>query len=332
MRLSREARLGIIVVAGIALLFWGINYLKGKDFFSRQKVVFAVYSKVDGLAPSNTVLVNGLKIGSVKNLILLPDHSGKIVVSMQIRRDVVIPRNSIAQIFSADLLGGKSIQMLFGDSKEDLQNGDTLISDIQRSLSQEVNAQVGPIKEKAENLLASLDSVLSVFRSVFNESTKENLKRSFVSISNSLGSIERLTGSLDTVLSKQGKMKQIVENLSSIISNFKNNNEKISAMIGNFSAISDTLARANIAGTLENLRKTLEQTSTLIQHVNKGEGTLGQFAKNDSLYFSLNSAARALDELVRDFNDNPRRYIGVSLINVGTGKKKKKKGTAPTGN
>ena len=332
MKVSKEARLGIIVVAGIALLFWGINYLKGKDFFTRQKVIYAVYNKVDGLAPSNTVLVNGLKIGSVKSLLLLPDHSGKIVVSMQISRDILIPKNSIAQIFSADLLGGKSIQLLFGDSKEDVQNGDTLDAEIQRSLTQEVNAQVGPIKEKAENLLSSLDSVLSVFRTVFNEGTKENLKKSFVSIANSLSSIERVTGSLDTVLNREGKMKQIVDNLSSISSNLKNNNEKITKMIGNFSAISDTLAKANIAGTLDNLRKTLDQTSSFLQHVNKGEGTLGQLAKNDSLYIKLNSAASALDELVRDFNDNPRRYIGVSLINVGGGKKKKKKTATPTGN
>ena len=68
------------------------------------------------------------------------------------------------------------------------------------------------------------------------------------------------------------------------------------------------------------------------QHVNKGEGTLGQLAKNDSLYFNLNNAANSLDELVRDFNDNPRRYIGVSLINVGGGKKKRKKVATPTGN
>src|ERR1043166_5875318 len=102
MRISKEARIGIIVAAGIALLFWGINYLKGKDFFARQKVVYAVYYRVDGLAPSNPVLVNGLKVGSVKELLLLPDHSGRIVVSMHINSDINIPRNSLAQIFSAD--------------------------------------------------------------------------------------------------------------------------------------------------------------------------------------------------------------------------------------
>ena len=325
MKLSKEARIGIIVAAGIALLFWGINYLKGKDFFSRQMVVYALYSRVDGLAPSNPVLVNGLKIGSVKNLLLLPDHSGKIVVSMHINRDILIPRNSTAQIFSADLLGAKSIQMIFGDSKEEVQDGDTLVSDIQRSLSQEVNAQVGPIKVKAENLLSSLDSVISVFRNVFNEGTKQNLKKSFESIANSLTSIEHVTSSLDTMLNKQGKMKQIFENLSSIVSNIKNNNEKIATMIGNFSSISDTLARANISGTVDNLKKTLEQTSALFKKVNNGEGTLGQLAANDSLYLNLNNASRSLDELLRDFNENPKRYFGVSLISIGNGKKKKRK-------
>ena len=325
MKISKEAKIGIIVVAGIVLSFWGINYLKGKDFFSRQKVVYAVYQRVDGLAPSNSILVNGLKIGSVKSLNLLPDHSGKILVSMQISHDIPIPRNSVAEIFSADLLGGKSIQLIFGDSKEDVQDGDTLAADIQRSISQEVNAQVGPIKEKAENILASLDSVLAVLTAVFNEGTKENLKKSFESISSSLTSISHITGSLDTMMGKQGKMNLIVDDLASIISNFKNNNDKIASMIKNFSSISDTIARAGIAGTVQNLKKTLEQTASLFQKINRGDGTLGQLAVNDSLYVNLSNAARALDELLKDFNENPRRYFGVSLISIGPSKQKKKK-------
>lgn len=325
MKISKEAKIGIIVVAGIVLSFWGINYLKGKDFFSRQKVVYAVYQRVDGLAPSNSILVNGLKIGSVKSLNLLPDHSGKILVSMQISRDVLIPRNSVAEIFSADLLGGKSIQMIFGDSKEDVQDGDTLAADIQRSISQEVNAQVGPIKDKAENILASLDSVLVVLMAVFNEGTKENLKKSFESISISLTSIAHVTGSLDTMMGKQGKMKLIVDDLASIISNFKNNNDKIASMIKNFSSISDTIARAGISGTVQNLKKTLEQTASLFQKINNGDGTLGQLAVNDSLYVNLSNAARDLDELLKDFNENPKRYFGVSLISIGQSKQKKKK-------
>jgi phospholipid/cholesterol/gamma-HCH transport system substrate-binding protein len=320
MKLSKESKIGLIVVAGIALLFWGINYLKGKDFFSSQKLVYAVYDRVDGLAPSNPVVVNGLKVGSIKTLELLPDHSGKIVVSMHLSSDIRIPRNSIAEIFSADLLGSKSVQLLFGDSPDDIHNGDTLSSGIQRSLTQEVNAQVGPIKVKAENILSSLDSVLAVFRNVFNENTKANLKRSFESIANSLTSIENVTANMDTVLSKEGKMREIFSNISSIVENLKTNNDKITTIIRNFASISDTIAQSRITATLDNTRKTLEQTASLFQKINRGEGTLGQMATNDSLYINLNSTARDLDQLLRDFNANPRRYFGVSLISFGSGK------------
>jgi phospholipid/cholesterol/gamma-HCH transport system substrate-binding protein len=112
MKLSKEVRTGIIMVGGIAIIFWGINYLKGKDFFSKQKLVYAVYDRVDGLAPSNVVQVNGLKIGLIHTITLLPDHSGKIVVAMHVGNQLKIPRNSSAQIFSVDLLGTKGIRMV----------------------------------------------------------------------------------------------------------------------------------------------------------------------------------------------------------------------------
>jgi len=327
MKVAKEVKVGIIIIVGIALSFWGINYLKGKDLFTSEKLIYAVYDRVDGLAPSNPVVVNGLKIGKVQRLLLLPDHSGRIVVSMHISSGLNIPRNSVAQIFSADLLGTKSVQLIMGSSTEDIQNGDTLISAIQKSLSQEVNAQVGPIKEKAENILSSMDSVLAVFRSVFNEGTKENLRKSFGSIANSLASLESVTSNLDTVLRKEGRMREIFDNLASITSNIKNNNDKITSMIGNFSAISDTLARSNLAATLDNIGKTLEQTTSFFQKINKGQGSLGQLMTNDSLYENLNASARDLDQLLRDFNANPKRYFGVSLISVGNGKQQKKKKT-----
>ena len=324
MKLSKESKTGIIVIAGIALLYWGINYLKGKDFFSSQKLVYAVYERVDGLAPSNPVQVNGMKIGLVKGLTLLPDHSGRILVSMHLRNDVRIPRNSTAQIFGTDLLGSKAIRFVFGNSPEDIQNGDTIQPDIEKSLSQEVTAQVGPIKEKAENLLASFDSVLAVVRDVFNEGTKENLRKSFESIASSLTSIQNVAGNLDTVLRRDGKLKEIFDNLSSIMTNFKNNNEKITSIINNFASISDTLARSNIAFIIDNTSKALEQTKLMLQKINKGEGTLGQLAANDSLYANLNASAHDFDELLKDFNKNPRRYIGLSLISIGNKKKNKK--------
>ncbi|MFM9028352.1 MAG: MlaD family protein [Bacteroidota bacterium] len=314
MKLSKEAKIGLIITAGIALLFWGLNFLKGRDFFSSQNKVFAVYDHIDGLAPSNLVQVNGMKVGSVRRVDLLPDFSGRILVTMNIKSNVRIPRNSTAQIFSTDLLGTKGIRFVFGDSKDLLQEGDTLVSEIQPSLTQEVNQQVAPIRAKAENILASMDSVLVIVRTVFNETTRQNLRRSFESISKSLSSIESVTNSLDREMSREGRLRSMFENLSSITENLKNNNEKITDLIENFSAISDTVAKSNLSETLEHTRRTLEGTSVLFDRINKGEGTLGQLATNDSLYDNLNSSARKLNELMTDLKDHPKRYVHFSVF------------------
>jgi phospholipid/cholesterol/gamma-HCH transport system substrate-binding protein len=324
MKFAKEIKVGIIVFAGIFLLGWGLNYLKGRDFFTSEKLVYAIYDRVDGLERSNLVLVNGMKVGMVNTLVLLPDHSGRILVSMHLSNKVKIPRNSTAQIFNTDLLGAKGVRFIFGDSQEDIQDHDTLRSDIQKSLSEEVNAQVAPFKAKAENLVQSMDSVLQIVRSVFNEHTKENLKHSFESISHSLASIEHVTGSMDTVLAHEGRLREIFDNLESITHNFKTNNQKLTNIINNFSSISDTLAKSHISATLTNLQQTLENTDTLFARIRRGEGTLGQLSTNDSLYKGLNATSHDLDSLLVDFRENPKRYVTVSFISFGSGKNKKK--------
>ncbi|MBL0104398.1 MAG: MCE family protein [Bacteroidetes bacterium] len=106
MKISKEVKIGLIVTAGIALLWWGVNYLKGKDLFTRQKQVFAVYSQVEGLAASNPVMINGMKVGLIHSLTLRPED-GKIVVSLHVTNKVRVPKIQQPEIFSTDLLGSK---------------------------------------------------------------------------------------------------------------------------------------------------------------------------------------------------------------------------------
>lgn len=321
MKINKEVRIGIIVLSAIALSYWGLNYLKGQDIFTSQKAIYAVYDRVDGLLPSNIVQVNGYKIGFVRTISLMPDHSGRLVVSMHIKSDLSIPRNSRAEIFSTDFLGTKAIQLVFGDSKEDIEDGDTLTSSVQTSLTDAVGAEVAPIKEKAENLLASLDSVVAVFREVFNQETKLNLKKSFESISAALNSIDNIATTVDTMLGKKnGRIKLLLENLESITSNIKNHNQQIGEVIDNFSGISDTIRKANLSQTILNLKNTLEMTSSVFEKVNKGEGSLGLLVNDDSLYVNLNNTARDLDNLIKDVNANPKKYVQFSLFGGG-GKK-----------
>ncbi|HRS54097.1 MAG TPA: MlaD family protein, partial [Bacteroidales bacterium] len=183
MKKLKEIEIGLITVIAIAVLYWGINYLKGINLFNSKRTFYAIYDQVNGLVTSNVVTVNGYKIGIVENISFIHgDPKGRLLVKFSINnKDIEIPANSVAKIQN-DLLGTASIVILIGNSPEKAKSGDTLKSALATTLQQEVSLQMLPIKTKAENLMLSLDSVLAVIQYVFNEQTRENLSRSFESI------------------------------------------------------------------------------------------------------------------------------------------------------
>ncbi|MCD4678961.1 MAG: MlaD family protein [Bacteroidales bacterium] len=325
-KISREFKVGLLFIVTLALFIWGFNFLKGKDFFHQQREFYAVYDKVDGLVPANPVSINGLKVGIVRELYFDGSADANIIVKFIMDDPIQIPANSIAKIFSSDLLGSKGINLILGNSTEYIQNGDTLISDIEGSLKEEVNKQMLPLKLKAENLMLSIDSVVSVIQYVFNRDTRENLAKSFESIKLTLYNLEHTTSTIDTlIISQKNRLESIIGNVESITSNLKNNREQFNNIISNFSALSDTLAKSNISTTLANTNDALKGITSVLEKVNKGEGSLGMLIHNDSLYNNLESSANELNNLLEDMRVNPGRYVHFSVFGRNTDKKEDKK-------
>lgn len=323
-KFSNEIKIGIIVTSGLLMLIWGINYMKGIRFFSNQKKFYAVYNKIDGLVEANPVQINGMQVGQVREIKFLPDNSGKIIVTFYISGNLNVPKNSTAKIVSSDIMGSKAVELQLGEAKEYAEDGDTLFADLQLSITQEVNRQVAPIKAKAESLLASLDSVLSVIQGVFNPETRANLTKSFSNIEKALSALEHASFGMDTIVTAEKvRFREIMQNLESITRNIKNNNERISTAMKNMADISDTLAKAQLGETIRKTNAVMSQISGIVDKINHGEGSLGLLVTNDSLYDNLTAATKSLDELVKDLNQNPKRYVHFSVF----GKKDKKKKT-----
>ncbi|MEO5570505.1 MAG: MlaD family protein [Bacteroidia bacterium] len=316
MKISNEVKVGIIVTAAIAAMVWGINYLKGVDIFSRTTKVFAVYDNVEGLVKSNMVVLKGYRIGQIQDLQFLTDHTGRMVATIYISRKVFVSKNSTAQIINNDFFGGKAINIELGDDINPIKDGDTLNAEVINGLSE----QIGPIKNKAESLIQSLDSVANALHILLDEKSRKNLAKSFESIANILATFENTSKHLDNMLSlEQSKLNMMVSNAESITQNIKNNNEKISNILNNFSQISDTLVKANFANTMMNVNKTMAETASIMQKINKGEGSLGMMVNNDSLYKNLSTTAADLDNLLIDLKANPKKYVHFSMF--GGGKK-----------
>ena len=321
LKLTREIKIGITFIVTIAAFYWGVNFLKGKDIFTNVRKIYAVYPKVNGLMRSNPVTINGLNVGKISNISFSNDTSRFLVVEMSISHDIPIPKNSIARIYSSDLLGSKAIEILLGNSAEYIKKGDTLHSESKASLEDEVNRQVLPLKMKAESLMGSFDTLISILNEVMNERTRDNLIKSFESIRNTIKHLEVTTSSIDTIVNNQkGRMSEIIINIESITHNIKDNNQQITSAIRNVSSLTDTLAATNLSKTINTTQRALQNFEQITDKINKGKGSLGLLINNDSLYRQLEGSSRNLNLLLGDMKAHPSKYVHFSVF----GKKEKK--------
>jgi phospholipid/cholesterol/gamma-HCH transport system substrate-binding protein len=311
-------KIGVLVVATIALLIWGVNYLKGKNIFKKEDIYYVIYQDVNGLSVSNPVLINGYKVGQVMDIDYIQDTVDQFKVSFVVDSKYKLHKGSIAQIFSQDIMGTRAIRILRGKEEGYIQPKDTLISSIEGGIVEQVNMEIAPLKKKAESLISSLDSAIIIVREIFNQKTQENLRNTFASIKTTIENLESSTFTLDTIMTtEKSKLAKIFSNVESITANFKDNNQKITAIITNFSNISDSLAKADIASTLGKADKALLQLNQTLNSINNGQGTITQLLNNDTLYQNIENASYHLSRLMRDLHENPKRYLHFSVFDIG---------------
>jgi phospholipid/cholesterol/gamma-HCH transport system substrate-binding protein len=305
LKITREIKTAILVIASILLFIWGYSFLKGRDLLSSYNKYYVKYSNVDGLVSSAPITINGLVVGKVNSIDLQKDWTS--LVELQINGDYKIPKNSIAELYSPSALGGKQIAILPNTETTELaKSGDFLPSGNKLGLTEEVSNQIKPIKEKLDKVLENANTMLVNVNQVLDEKTKQNLRGSLENLNATLAEFKEASTSVNQMLAdNKGK-------ISSTMSNF----DKAS---GNLKTMSDSLAKANIGQTVKNLEKTLASVDKLMADIQAGKGTLGKLAKDDALYTNFAKSSKELELLLQDLRLNPTRYVNVSLF----GKKNK---------
>ena len=176
--MNKEFKIGFFAIASIIALVFGVNYLKGINILNDNSDVYAVYENIGGLQVGSPVLVNGYKVGMVSNIDLLTEQNQNLLVTISLDKEFDMAKNTVCKIVNQDLMGTKGIALMLGDADELVTGGDTLISGIEGSLQDEVNAQILPLKNKAVELIGSIDSVMMIVTAVLNKDTRENLRNS----------------------------------------------------------------------------------------------------------------------------------------------------------
>jgi phospholipid/cholesterol/gamma-HCH transport system substrate-binding protein len=290
---NREIKIGIMAIAAIAILYFGINYLKGINLFKPGNYYVVTYKNVDGLAVANPVIVKGFQIGQVHSIEYDFSKETPFEVFLSINKDIRIPKGTQAQLKDAGLVAGKEIELIFPQTISSYySSGDTLTGTTEMGFMAALNNQVMP---KIQAMIPKIDSLLDALHEVAANP----------SIKKSLASIERTTDNLDqTSLQLKYLMKNDVPSLLN----------KVNVMADNFDAVSQNLKNIDFQKTINSVNATLANVQSITQKINNKEGTIGMLLNDTTLYVSLSRLTKNTNALMVDLKQHPKRYVHFSLI------------------
>ncbi|MBP6040826.1 MAG: MCE family protein [Flavobacterium sp.] len=306
MKLSREIKTAVLVIASVVLFIWGYSFLKGKSLFDNYKTFYVTYTNVEGLVKSAPVTLNGLAIGKV-NDITINESNGSIVVELQITSDFPISSTSAAVLYEPGFIGGKQIAIEPDFSNKTLaENGQELKGDLKLSLTASIQEKLVPLQAKFETVLVEVELLLKGVNSVLDKKSQDNLKITLSELSKTMVEIHAASASVNSIITDNKS------DLKGVITNFK----KVST---DFSKISDSLNKANLGKTVKSFNTSLAKIDAILLDLDSGKGSAGKLLKDEALYSNLKSTTKEMELLLRDVRLFPTRYINVSVF----GKKNK---------
>ena len=292
----------------IVALILGFNWLKGSSLFQHSKKIYAVFDNVEGLDLSNQVLINGLNIGNVSAINEADKDLAKgIVVTITLKKDVNIPKNSIG-VINSGLLNAASIVISKGDETQYLDNGDTLLTKKKSNLLSQVQESVNPVILKLGGTLQSLDSLIQAVGTMFDPRLKNNFSAIMANLAAS-------TAQLQMMLNQQtGALAQSLKNVNTFTANLAKNNDHITHTLENVEKTTSNLSTAKIPETVESLQSTVNELKGTLAKMNSTNGTLGLLLNDKKLYQNLEGTSRSLNILLDDVRIHPKRYVNISVF------------------
>ena len=307
MKITNETKIGALASIAIVLLILGFNFLKGKDLFEHRKKIYAIFNNVDGLELSNSVSIKGLDVGSVFAITATDKSINGILVTISMKKDVNIPKNSVA-IISSGIINSSTIVIQKGDATDFVADGDTLATIEKGGILSDVQRNLNPVMKNLNATLGSLDSLIRVVGSLFDPQVKNNFSSIIANLAKSSASLQVLLND------RTGSLAHTMVHLDSFTNNLASNNQRIRGTLDNLEKPTDNLANAKIDETLQSVQGATNSLKDAINKINSTNGTMGLLLNDKKLYLNLENTARSLNILLDDLRMHPKRYVNISVF------------------
>ena len=299
-KVKNEVKIGLTIVIALLVAIIGFRLMQDVPLFRPSLQLYTYFDRVDGITPGSTVIMSGVKIGSVNRVRLVGPDS--VLVVMSISYAGGIPVGSLAFIQPSDLLGGRNIRIEHSGRSELIPDGGFISGAYDQGIMGEFGSFAEDLKPDIQKTTSSLAATLEQVDELLREGGKEN-------ISKSLASVSAATEELNRILAASGaNLEHSIHSFSTIMANL------------------DTLTTGReeqIESTLYNLQQTSERMSALsadlggvagelnemMQQINSGEGSVGKLVYDPALYENLDSLVVGLNNLIRRLEEDPGHFL-----------------------
>ena len=303
MKFSKEFKIGGFVVVVLVVSFFVINYLRGVDIFNREIEVSSRFDDLEGLVESAPVYIKGYKAGKVSDVSYSPEDSG-FTVTCSISKEFAVPADSRMVIYGVDIMGGKGIRIDLGESEQMVPDGGVLQGDCEADMLSSLADGLTPLLSKVNTTLDSLAVTVSSVNQTLSEQNR-------ISISNTLRHLEMtmadVSGIAEGLGGRSEQINAFVDDLGDIADRIVVLTEKADTLVGNLAGITGSVSEADI-------RELVSSFKMLLENINDPDGTVGKLLVDDSVYDSLDSLLSDVDSLVNKIQENPRKYIKISVF------------------
>lgn len=294
--MKKEIKIALVAIAGIVILFFGMNFLKGMSMFTEKNTYFATFDDISGLSASAPIFANGYQVGIVKDIQF--DYTGEkgIVVLFSLNDKMRLPAGTTATIAS-DFMGNVKMNLVMNATdapKSFLNQGDT----IRGAVSDGLMSRAAAIIPQVEQMLPKIDSILMNLNALSGDPA----------LARSLHNVETITADLTT------STRQLNTLMNSLNQQVPALTAKADGVLDNAQQLTKNLAELDVNATMQRVDQTIANVQAITQQLNNPDGTVGLLMRDPTLYNRLNETMKSAEQLLNDIREHPKRYINVSVF------------------
>lgn len=291
---GNEAKVGIFVILGLISFVVVLFLMTDPATMRGRYMVVTTVDNAGGVRRGDPVQMRGVIIGRINGFEMM--ENGRVAITMELEGEWGIPEGSRTRLGAAGLFGGRTMEVIPSEQSTFVAEGDTIPG------SDGGDGLLGSASELTEDAGALLERM----QELLDEETVRSVKGSASDLEVVL---EELSGAL-------AEQRRTLRNLTASLSRSA---EGIEAAASAGPDAARAIARADsamaqLSATSEHLDEATLALRSVLQRMERGEGTLGRLSRDDALYVNMNEAAMSLSRLVADIQANPSRYINLSIF------------------